>query len=84
MQVETTQYQLNNFHEFALARLTNGGSTLTIEELFEEWQLSNSTPAQHLENCKAIASSLKDFDNGARGQEATEFQTNFRSRNGIQ
>ena len=81
--METTQHQLDKVHEFALAKLDQGGDPLTIEELFEEWRLNNSTTEQRAEDYNAIAASLDDFDKGERGTEASRFLSDFRSRNGI-
>jgi hypothetical protein len=52
---------LQQFHEFALARLGNGGSGLSIDELFEEWRATHPLTEEHRANCKAVAASLRDF-----------------------
>ena len=80
----TTQDQLQQFHQFAIGRLDNGGSAMTLDELYDEWRLKNPDPDELVQDCKAVAASLRDFDAGERGTDADEFKTNFRSQNGIE
>ena len=81
--IETTQHQLRQFHEFALAKLRNGGSEFSIDELFDQWRLDHPSPEEHEANCKAVAASIRDFDGGERGVPAEQFMKDFRSRNDV-
>lgn len=81
--MQTTHDQLNQFHQFALARLDSAPETTTLEELFDQWRLTCPTQQERDDNVSAIAASLRDFDNGERGVKAEQFATDFRSRNGI-
>ena len=73
--------QLQQFHQFALARLQCGDGAVTIDELFDQWRLCNPISEEHADNCRAIAASIRDFDDGERGVAAEEFMDQFRSGN---
>lgn len=82
--MEETQIQLQQFQQFALARLQSEGRDLSIDELFDQWRMTNPTSNEHAANCKAISASLNDFDRGERGTPAAEFVREFRARNGVE
>lgn len=64
--------QLNQFHQFALDRINSSNEPVTLDELYDEWRLSN--PDQHLVDidAAAIAESLTDYRNGAQGKPAAD------------
>jgi hypothetical protein len=72
--------QINQFREFALARLNSGNKELTIDELYDEWRTQNPDPSQLADDARAVAASLKDYRNGVTGKPASEVVRNLKSR----
>lgn len=72
--------QINQFREFALARLSSGNKELTIDELYDEWRIQNPDPEQLADDAKAVAASLNDYQNGVSGKPAAEVIRNLKSR----
>mgnify|MGYP001766764783 CR=1 FL=1 len=64
------QYQLNEFREFALARINSAKESLTLDELYDEWRLRYPDPDQLANDAKAVAASLTDYRNGVEGKPA--------------
>lgn len=62
-----TQEELERFHRFAIEQIENGGTDLTLDELWARWRIENPTPDEYRENVLAIKASLRDWENGERG-----------------
>jgi hypothetical protein len=77
-----TQEQLDAFHRFATAKLSNGGSELTWPELFDLWQIENPTVAEQDEIYAALDESLDDIENG-RHRPAAEVIGELRKKHGL-
>lgn len=80
----TTEQMLDQFREFALGRLSNGGKELSLDELYDEWRTQNPTDQEIELDRRAVASSLRDFDRGERGQPASQFVAEFKKKNGLE
>lgn len=79
----TADEELDRFTQFARARLTNGGGTLSLDELFDLWRSENPTDEQYTDNVAAIAVAIEDFLNGDRGTPAGEHSDALRREYGI-
>jgi hypothetical protein len=79
----TTTQELQSFYRYAEQRLHNGGSELSLQDLFEEWRASNPTPEELHTNVLAVRAALRDLDAGEKGQSIEGFVTEFERRNGI-
>lgn len=75
----TTQEQVDHFHQFATEQLANGGSELTVDELYDRWRFENQTPDEYADNVAAIQASIDDMRNGVRGRDAGEVIRELRS-----
>jgi hypothetical protein len=65
-----TQQDLDSFHQFAQAKLQNGGAE-SIEELFDLWRINCPTPEDEAEIHAAIRQGLADIKAG-RGRPAED------------
>ena len=77
-----TKQELQRFHEFALSRISNGENEFTWRQLFELWRLDNPSAEEHAQDVAAIQESLDAMELG-RMRPISEFDAEFRSRNGI-
>jgi len=80
----TTEQELNSFAEFARARLSNGGSDLSIDELFDLWRAENPSDEMYAENVAAVNAAIADFQDGDRGTPAGDHSDQLRSEFGIE
>ena len=67
-----TQEQIDSFHRFASERIRDGGSTKSVDELYDQWRYENVTREEHAENIAAIQASIDDMNNGHEGRDAAE------------
>jgi hypothetical protein len=70
--------QIDSFHRFAHEQAENGGSEMTIDELFDQWRVENPTNDECAENAAAINASVLDFNRGERGTPAGEHSVELR------
>ncbi|MDA7504025.1 hypothetical protein N8553_03490 [bacterium] len=77
----STQEQIESFYQFATAQLMNGGSELSVDELYDKWRLENVTDEEIEENIVAIQASIDDMNQGHSGRDAgiviTELRNEF-------
>lgn len=74
-----TKEQIDSFHRFALEQLDNGGSTKTLDELYDQWRYANLSEEEHAENVAAIQASIDDMNNGHTGRDAAEIEKELRA-----
>jgi hypothetical protein len=79
----TATQELQSFYQFAEQRLRNGGSDLTLDDLFGEWRACNPMTEELQTNVLAVRAALRDLDAGEKGQPIEEFLAEFERRNGI-
>jgi hypothetical protein len=79
----TTAEELDRFTEFARQRLGNGGSGLSLDELFDLWRSENRSDELYAENVAAVNAAIEDFRNGDRGTPAGEHSEQLRGDFGI-
>ena len=75
----TSEHDIDNFYQFAKSRLKNGGSKLSLEELFDQWMITNP-PRQ---DALAVQATIRDMHNGETGRNFDGFAQDFRERNGL-
>lgn len=68
----TTQEQIDSFHQFATAKLANGGTTKCVDELYDEWRSENVSDDEFARNVVAIQESIDDLNNGVPRRDAHE------------
>lgn len=78
-----TAEDLDRFTEFARQRLGNGGSELSLDELFDLWRSENPSDDVYAENVAAVNAAIADFRNGDRGTPAGEHSAQLRREFGI-
>ncbi len=71
--------QLDQFQQFALTRLQSSRVELSIDELYDEWRRENPDPQDLERDARAIAASLRDFDQGNQGRPVEDFVREFKS-----
>lgn len=80
--MSSTATQLAAFQHFATARIADGPSDLTIDELFDEWRLTNPSEEELGKSTRAIAASLRDLDSGETGRSADQVLDELRAKYG--
>ena len=74
----TTREELDRFTEFARERLSNGGTDLSLDELFDLWRSENPSDELYVENVAAVNAAIADYQNGDRGTPAGEHSEQLR------
>jgi len=77
-----TEDQLDSFYRFAKDKLANGGSELSVPELFHLWQLENPSDDERAQVIAAINQGEKDIDSG-NYRPANEFMDEMRRKYNI-
>lgn len=75
-----TQHELDSFHQFATNELNNGGSGLSMDDLYDQWRALHPTPAELAESVAAVRAALQDYENGDRGRPAEEVLREIRAK----
>ena len=70
---------IENFSEFAKAKVNQAGTDLSIDDLYDEWRMQHPPTDDLL----AIQASLRDMKSGETGRSFDDFAGEFRGRNGI-
>ena len=73
---------LKAFRDFADAKLSNGGASLTLDEALSLWEYENSSDNERTETLQAIREGLDDMHAG-RTRPHEEFDREFRGRHGL-
>ena len=66
----STQEQVEGFYRFATEQLANGGSSKSIDELYDQWRFESLGPEEFTENVAAIQGSIDDLNRGEAGRDA--------------
>jgi hypothetical protein len=72
--------QLDQFREFALARLSSAGEGLTLDALYDEWRTMNPDRSQMEADHQAVAASLRDYRSGVSGKPAADVVRRLKSQ----
>ncbi|QDT63459.1 hypothetical protein [Calycomorphotria hydatis] len=65
----TVREQLESFHNFANHRLASDSSSMTIDQIYEEWRMQHLAEEEYATNVTAIQASIDDYQRGERGTE---------------
>jgi hypothetical protein len=79
----TIEQELDSFTEFAKARISDRGATLSLDELFDIWRSENPSDELRAENAAAVNAAIRDFQNGDRGTPVGEHSDQLRREFGI-
>ena len=80
--MSVTQQQIDSFHGFATEKLDNGGSNLSIDELYELRRLENPTQEEQADVHASIRRGLADVE-ADRYAPAEEVMSRLREKHGI-
>ena len=72
--------QIDQFREFAVARLSSASEELTIDALYDEWRVLNPDRPQMEADHQAVAASLRDYRNGVAGIPAADVVRRLKSQ----
>jgi len=62
-----TQSELNQFHRYAVEKISEGSEAESLQELLDLWQIENPSPDRLREDVLAVKAALRDLDAGDRG-----------------
>ncbi|HEY1859490.1 MAG TPA: hypothetical protein VGG61_04005 [Gemmataceae bacterium] len=71
---------LRGFHDFVGEKVSNGGASLSPEEVLAEWRILHPDPEAVEEDLAAIQEAIEDMENGDTGIPFEEFDRDFRAR----
>lgn len=80
--MSTTQDQLDSFHRFASEKLNNGGSEMSLQELYRLWRIENPSTDERAAVADIISQGDADIESG-NYRPLDEFMDEFRSKNDI-
>ncbi len=75
-----TQEEINSFTQFAVELLSNGGSALSMDDLYELWRSQNPTREELADSVAAVNAALDDMKAGDIGIPADEHLTRLRTK----
>lgn len=81
--MSSIEQDLDSFNRYARQRIGPGQQALSIDELFEQWRVENSSDDQYAEDVAAINASIQDFKSGERGAPAGEHSAQIRREFGL-
>lgn len=68
----TTKEQLDSFHQFASEQIDNGGTHLSLDELYELWRTNNPTADELADSATAVNAAIADMKAGDTGRPARQ------------
>ena len=77
-----TKQQIDSFHRFALERLSEGDSDISVDDLYGQWRLENLSDEEQAEVHEAIRTGIREADEGL-GRPADEFIEDMREKHNI-
>jgi hypothetical protein len=77
-----TREELDSFHSYAVAKISNGGADLSWADLFDLWRVDNPTDAERAQVNEDIREGLKELDAGG-GQPVEEFMAEIEREFGL-
>lgn len=75
-----TKAQIDSFYTFASHQITNGGATLSIDDLYELWRVENPLPEELTESVTAVNAALADMEAGDSGIPVDEHLARMRAK----
>lgn len=77
-----TREELDSFHEYAVAKISNGGGDMSWWELLESWRTENPSAAEREEVNEIIRKGLREIDAGG-GRPADVVMAELRKKYGL-
>ena len=68
----TTRQQIESFYDFAKSQTENGGSELSMDEIYGLWRAKNPTPTELAESVNAVRAAYAEIEAGDDGRPARE------------
>lgn len=65
-----TKQQIDSFYEFASSQIDNGGTELSMDELYCLWRAKSPTPAELAESVAAVRAAHAEMQAGDSGRPA--------------
>ena len=62
-----TQAEIDSFTRFAVQQLSNGGTELSMDELYDRWRSQNPRAEELAESVAAVKAALADMEAGDEG-----------------
>lgn len=75
--------ELLEFHRFVGEKANNGGSSLSPEEVLDEWRELHPDPEALAEDTAALQEAIDDLENGDVGMPMDEFEREFRAQHNL-
>lgn len=75
-----TKAQIDSFYSFASHQITNGGASLSIDDLYELWRVENPLPEELAESVSSVNAALADMEAGDTGMAVDEHLARLRSK----
>ncbi|MGH7200336.1 MAG: hypothetical protein ACREJB_07000, partial [Planctomycetaceae bacterium] len=60
--MKATEEQIENFRSFALEQLGNGGSGLSVDELYDRWRIEHPADEELRKDVLAVKAALRDME----------------------
>lgn len=75
--------QVDSFHRFAVTRLRDGHSDLSMDELLELWRLEHLSPEELAESVAAVKAAFAEIDNEDAWVDVDDHLAELRSKYGF-
>lgn len=75
-----TKSQIDSFYSFASHQISNGGASLSIDDLYDLWRVENPLPEELAESVSSVNAALADMDAGDTGMAVDEHLARLRSK----
>ena len=79
----TTPQELQSFQQYATARLLDGGASLELDELLEEWRNQYPDPKQLQEDVFAVQAAIRAMEGGETGRPAEDVVRELREKHNL-
>ena len=77
--IMATKEQIDSFHQFASSQVGNGGAELSMEQLFDLWQVQNPSRDELTESVAALNAAHRDMENGDSGRPVEDVVAELRT-----
>jgi hypothetical protein len=75
--------ELGGFHQFVSEKMHKGESSLSPEQVLDEWRVLHPDPSAAQDDIAAIQEAIDDMEKGDGGIPFKDFDRDFRSRRNL-